>query len=208
MSDKKISIVETGTVKVMPDAAYVSVKIEGKDMEYNKAITLAYENAANLIKHITACGIENKELKTSGLNVVPRYEYVNNKSEFAGYAYSQEVQFEIPLASDKMKKFTESLADFNVMCNLSYKLMNEKDAKNAALRNAINNAKEKAELIATAAGVELGEITKIEYGDIQPDIHPRAFAATCNADRLGAISNITPSEITVSEKVVIEWKVK
>jgi uncharacterized protein YggE len=80
----------------------------------------------------------------------------------------------------------------------------------AAMVQAVDDAKRKAEILAEASGVRLGSISKITYGESQGRPGPLMEVVRMSADGSSTDSNglkLYPSEISVHQAVNIIWKI-
>jgi uncharacterized protein YggE len=72
----------------------------------------------------------------------------------------------------------------------------------AARRNAVEDARERAMTYAQAAGVQLGEIVRIDDTDART---PREFAAAAPVAR--NVQIVPPETLTLSASVTISWRI-
>lgn len=84
--------------------------------------------------------------------------------------------------------------------------------KEEVLKRAVENSKEKSEILATAAGVNLGEIQSIDYSWGEIDIRTSPVDMF-EAKRTLALEpsydiDIEPDDIDVADTVTILWEIK
>jgi uncharacterized protein YggE len=105
-----------------------------------------------------------EELKTSNLQVETWYEQENDgrmyRQVFKGYRISSRLFVEIPLDLILLAKIIENItrAGSSPEFSLVFALKNPELLLEEALRNAVLDAKKKAEILTETAGVSLGEI--------------------------------------------------
>ncbi len=110
----------------------------------------------------------DKELKVIDLSVNPKYEYgpvcyggycPQTNPKIIGYTFTNTVTVKIS-DIDKAGEVSSKLAEMGAtnVTGPNFSLKNEDDAKNQARTDAINKAKEKAEVLADQLGVNLGKI--------------------------------------------------
>lgn len=88
-------------------------------------------------------------------------------------------------------------------------------AKNQLLKNAIQDSKEKANVLAGAAGVTLGDISLIDYSWGEMEFISRPMESVfeeqilcCKSEESGAYDvDIEPDDINVSDTVTVVWKI-
>jgi uncharacterized protein YggE len=79
------------------------------------------------------------------------------------------------------------------------------EASNEALRKAMENARSKAEVIATSAGKKLGDVQSVEYGSGRPQ--PVAYREmSFDMQSTGQLSQFEQT-ITISENVSVKFEI-
>ena len=98
---------------------------------------------------------------------------------------------------------------------ISYTVKDPEAAKNELLGKAVNDAKEKAKVLADAAEVALKEIQRIDYswGDMDFEVRPmngmvmdRMMLKTSGAGSFAM--DIEPDDIEVSDTVTVVWEIE
>jgi hypothetical protein len=72
----------------------------------------------------------------------------------------------------------------------------------AARKNAVDDARDRAMTYAEAAGVQLGEILRIDDTDSRG---PRAFAVS--APVMGGVQVVPPETLALSASVTMTWRI-
>ena len=97
------------------------------------------------------------------------------------------------------------------MFDITYSIKNKEAAKNKLLEGAVGDSKEKAKIIANAAGISLGEIVEVDYswGEIQFLRSPVNVlkAASCYDEEESYPMDINPEDITVEDTVTVVWSI-
>jgi uncharacterized protein len=180
-----ITVTGTGDVRSTPDRAGLSFGVHADGSTAAEALAATSAELRRLIAALKEAGVAAKDLKTDHLGVYPRYD---DGKEANGYAADASVT-----VSNQGLERASRLSDVAVAAgadtvsgpSLS---VGERDAQyRRALERAFADARAKAEALAAAAGVSLGDVTAIVEGG-QPD---RPVWAT--ADRL-ALESKTPIE--------------
>ena len=96
--------------------------------------------------------------------------------------------------------------------SICYTVSNPGDVRNELLRKAVKDSKVKAEILAESAGVNLGEIKRIDYswGELQIVSHPiDKFMAKpmLLESRASYDIDIEADDIDVDDTVTIEWEI-
>ncbi|MDP3836822.1 MAG: SIMPL domain-containing protein [bacterium] len=214
-NEDRFSVSGSGVVYAKADIANITV---GLKTEAKKTAAEATADSTtkmnNIIKSLTDLGIEEKDIKTADYSLRPVYNWFEGRGQvLMGYEISQNVSIKVrDLAKigDVIAKTTEQGA--NQIDNVNFTIDDEFALKNQARELAIEKAKEKAELIAAQAGLELGKVKSVYESYDAPMPQPmyanaRLEMAADQAMKLEAPSIQTgQNEIRVEVTLVYEVK--
>lgn len=157
-----ITVTGTGDARATPDRANLSFGVQTDGA--TAASALAENSAATrrLIDALKDAGVDAKHLKTEHLDVSPRHE---DGRDDRGYSAQSMVS-----VSNQPLDRAARLADLGVRAGAdsvsgpSLSLADPEAQYRRALERAFEDARAKAEVLAAAAGVALGEVTAIVEG--------------------------------------------
>jgi uncharacterized protein YggE len=161
------SIVESGvitsgdaTVSKKPDIAFLSVGVESQQSTASAAQSDLATKAGKLIARAKALGIADKDTNTSGFWVGPYYS--SGGQTIAGYRASEQLQLKWH-AVDSVGTALDALVHEGGATNVtvSFGLADPKAAKAEARTLAIVDAHSRAQAMAAAAGVKLGQVVRV-----------------------------------------------
>ena len=160
-NEDRFSVVGSGTVYAKADIANIAVGLTtGVKKTAAEATKESTEKMNKIIQSLNDLGIEEKDIKTENYSLQPIYNWVENKGQvLQGYQITQNVNVKVrdlEKIGDVISKTTEQGA--NQIGNISFTIDDEYELKNQARELAISKAKEKAQLIASQAGMKLGEV--------------------------------------------------
>ena len=153
------------TVSKKPDVGFLSVGVESLKPTASAAQSDLASKAAKLIAKAKSIGIADKDINTSGYSVNPNY---TSNSTIDGYRASEQISLKwhnvdtVGAALDAMVQQGGATS-----VNVGFGLANPKVAQAEARALAIGDAKSKAQAMADAAGVKLGQVmrvTDLSYG--------------------------------------------
>ena len=161
-----VSVNGTGKVTYVPNLLYVTVGVSSDGKTANEAWQKNAETVKKLFEVLKTFGIDAKDMKTTGLNITPRY--VNHKDqepELVGYTATYDLSVTVR-KFDEAGRVLDALVEngANRHMNIAFghsdieKLMDEARTKAAA------DARKKAELYVTASGASLGQVLSISEG--------------------------------------------
>jgi uncharacterized protein YggE len=166
LASANVSVGGTGKVTYVPDLLYVSVGVSNDGKTANEAWQKNAEAVKKLFEVLKSFGIDPKDMKTTGLNITPRYvHHKDQEPELVGYTATYDL-------SVTVRKFNEAGRVLDALVenganrhmNIAFghsdieKLMDEARTKAAA------DARKKADLYVTASGASLGQVLSISEG--------------------------------------------
>jgi len=165
----------TGKVSITPDIGRVTVGIQEsgttvKDAQ-NKMNTVI--NAVS--EAIKKLGIDKKDIKTTNYSVNPDYDYTDRKQRIVGYNASTNLEI-IVREMDKANSVidTATANGANTVGGLSFDVEDKTKAQNEARKEAVADAKKKAEEASKVAGFNLGKMLNYQES-FNGDITPRPY---------------------------------
>ena len=185
-----ITVSGTGEIYAKPDLALTTFSVITEKETVKEAIEENTQNMNAIIDFIKSRGIEDKDLKTIGFNIYPRYEW-HDKTEIlpepqgervlVGYEVRQALQVKIR----DMAKIGEIIegataAGANQIGDLRFTIDKEDEFKTRARKQAIDKAKVKAEEITSQLGVDLVRIINFNESTMVPRyyaLEEKAFGA-------------------------------
>lgn len=209
-----ISLQGKGEISVAPDMAVVTTRVVTVGASAPEALQANTAAIAKVIADIKAAGIEAKDVQTSGFSIYPRYEdrKILNQLQSAepkiiGYEVSNGVTVCVR-ALDKLGPILDTVvaSGANSVDGLSFAVSNTNEKLDEARKEAVADARRKADLYATAAGVKLGRILSISEDGV---VTPRPYAV--RSEKMMTMSAapvpVEAGEETLSATVNIVWEI-
>lgn len=201
----------TGKVSVVPDIAKISVGIEDSGGTLEAVQTSANQKSKTLVDALKKLGIDEKDIKTTNYSVFPEYDYQGRTPRITGYRVS--ISYEVKVKNfDKVNDVLVGVtgAGANVVGNVSFEV--NEDTKNEKLGEArveaVAEAKQKAQSLASAAGVSLGKILNISESQGSPVPIALREAGIGGAPADIAVPEITPGETDFEVTVLISFEIR
>lgn len=158
-----ISVNGTGAVAVKPDVVRMSIGVQEKAATVTEAQKKTAEKSKTLTEALKKAGIKEEDIKTEGYNIFPEYRYENNQPPvLTGYAVSNQLSIvirEVEKAGDIIDAATTAGA--NQLSGISFSLEDNAKALEQARLAAMDDARKKAEQLATGGKVQVGSVVKI-----------------------------------------------
>lgn len=198
-----------GFVMAKPDMAEISVGVLSQGRSAGEALAENTKRMNQLFAIIKGLGIEDKDIQTSNFSVTPRYAAPDpsapgRQMTIAGYDASNDLSVRIRDLSklgDALDRFVTA-AGANNLRGISFDFANPDPLLDEARKNAVAEARRKAELYAQAAEVKLGPVRSIgESGGYYPKA---AYAGRAMAMEASAVPT-APGETRVSANVTLTF---
>jgi len=169
--DQTITAVGSGTVTAPPDTAELRLELVTQAASAAAARTDNKTVTERLIRRLEELGIPKKDVKTYPAAAVPQYlQQLSDvqEREVVGYRLTTALRVKVR-ALDGLDKVLDDLAAQGPNLVLDVRLLvdNQKAPYDEACRKAMADARRKAEAMAREAGVDLGDVLKVE--EQQPD---------------------------------------
>jgi uncharacterized protein YggE len=163
-TERFVSVSATGSVVAVPDTAYITAGVLTEADTARDALSRNNVATAKLIDGLKAAGISPRDIQTSQLNVSPRYTQPRDgrPGTVSGYTVSNQVRITVR----DVKRLGEILDQAitlgaNQMHGIAFEVSSAESLKDDARKAAMQNARRRAELYATAAGAQLGQVLRI-----------------------------------------------
>lgn len=217
--DRTIRVTGKGEIFVKPDIIRLNIKAVGTYREYSLSLRKSAEHTKLLRETISKAGFDPQNLKTDYFDINTYYEdytdqHGEHRSRFIGYKYVHRLYIQLPNDNEQLGKVLYQFANNAVNVNLSiiYTVKDANAVKNELLGKAIEDSKIKAEVLAKAAGVFLGEIKEIDYSWGEFEIYSQPVHGIKLGKKMTPAEeynfDIVPGDIDVQDTVTIIWEIK
>ena len=183
--ERSMSVNGIGRVTIVPDIATINIGVRSESEIVTDALDGNTAQANAIARVLKELGIEEKDIQTSNFNIYPseRYDPMTGQVEGRFFVVENTVNVTVRDLSSLGEVLNAVVeAGANSIYGISFNVDDRSAAIAEARELAIAEAKAKAEVIAEAAGVQLGEIINISvYEGSMPtpyyDAKGGAFAA-------------------------------
>lgn len=201
-----ITVTGEGSVEAAPDIATVQIGVTTVGATAAEALSANSTAMEAVMARLTAAGVAARDLQTSGLSVSPNWtgydSSVSGGPTISGYTASNMLTLRLRALEGLGAVLDASVSDgANTLNGLTFGLADPRPAMDAARKEAVADAKAKAELLAVAAGATLGPIMSITEGgtvyEPQPMYRTAAEAAPVP---------VAAGEVGYAASVTIVWQ--
>lgn len=213
-----ISVQGEGEVFAVPDTAMFSFSVikEGETAEVVQQS--ATEVANGVIAYLKDNGVEEKDIKTTGYNVYPRYEWEKivcvtypcpqGERKLVGFEINQSIQVKVR-DTKRAGEFLSGVGEFGVsnISGLSFTIDDEDDLKREARQAAVADAKEKAEALTSDLGVRLIRVVSFNEYNV-PYYAARAESFYGVGGDASSVPEIPVGENRITSTVNITYEIR
>lgn len=209
-----ITVVGQSKIEASPDQVRINLSINQQSASYDEAVAMLNQRTQKLVQVFLKQDFEEEDIKTTGFNSQPYYEYQNGKRQHKGYSASQNLEVLFVYDQERLGAIVKALskADVEPNMNISFLLSDEKTAslKQQLLEKAMADAKATAAVLAGTQGKSLDGFAEIRYGVSQNAPQPmyRAEAMMMKAEADADFGGFEAKSIPLIEEVTVIWKVK
>ncbi len=210
---RTIRVEGLGEVKVAPDEGFIDLSVETLAPTAKAA---SEENARKMDKVIAAlvqAGIPRKEIETRNFAVFPEYEPQPRPEaapKLKGYRVSNQVEVHVRELSRLGALLDTALgAGANRVDSVRFGLSRPEVVQGDALRNAVERARQSAQVLASSLGVKLGAVLDAStVSEPQPPMPMVAHFEMARAGAADVTTPIQPQEQTVTARVTLVYAIE
>ncbi len=205
-----ITVAGEGKATGKPDVAMVTLGVSRLADSVDAARNGAAASLDAMIKSMTDNGIAKDDIQTVQFNISPEYDYSNGKQKLTGFRVTNVVSAKIRDIGKTTKVVDDAVTaggnDVQVQ-NISFTIDDPEDLKKQAREAAVADAKAKAQTLASATGVAVGEPISISESSA---VSPIPYAAELRgvAGDTAPATPIEPGTQDVTVNVTITWSIK
>lgn len=210
-----LSISGTGNVTAEPDIAYISSGVLSEAKTAKDALADNNKKMQAIFEVLAKTGIERKHIQTSNFSVQPRYNHYRPKAgetqkppKIVGYSVSNTVTVKVIDLSKLGQTITEVVKfGSNQLGDIRFDLSNKQELLDEARKAAVLDAKRKAEIYTSAAGVRIGRL--VSLNEASRSI-PRAkqYSLARASLKQAAPTPVSGGEQQLSFTISITWEIE
>jgi len=209
---RTVTVDGEGKVTVKPDIALVNLAVVSQGGTVKQVTLDGNKKMTDVIKAVTALGVEAKDVVTSEYNLYPNYVYPENQQpQIKGYNLTQGITVKVR----KLDVVDEVLdagikAGANQVGQLVFDIDDDSPIKKEARDIAFKKARAKAEEMASAAGVKIGRVITFTEGASAPVVSPmyRTMNLAAGAESSVPAPSIEPGSKEINVTVSVTYEIE
>ena len=194
-----VTLNATAEKQLSPDMAYVNFTIETKGSNSREAVQLAANKAAAVKRNLLGLAFTSDMLEQVHYSVNPVF---NEKGKTVAYITHNALKIKVEDLS-KLGSVIDNLADSGIdrLDNIDFSVKNKEYYQQQLLRDAVVNARTKAQIIAEAGNRSLGRLLSVKLNSYTPMMRFNNSMAMAKMASVDEATVIEPKSITIRAEV-------
>ena len=207
LAESTLTVNGRGAVLVDADRVTINVGVRELAEDVKSAQSAVNAKLEAVIAALTGMGIELKDIHTDAISIYPEYDYgsFDGSERVVGYsAYNMISATTADTANAGAYIDAAFEAGANQLNGVEFFASDTTEAQHQALTLAVQNAAEKARVLAEAAGQRLGAVLAVSESDDYYDA-PVAFARASGVEDAG--TQVYANQLSVSASVSVQYEI-
>lgn len=214
-NERLLTVSGKGLVHGAPDLALITLGVVSEAETAREALTANSQSMQRILDELKTGGMEARDLQTSGFSVEPVYSQASPdqsspepfRPEIVGYRVRNNLTLRIRDLT-RVGALLDQVVTLgaNSISGPSFTVDDPTPLEDEAREAAVEDALRKGKLYATAAGIALGPVFRIEEGYVQPP-QPMAPGAMMRLEAAASDVPIEGGELTFEVQVTVSWKI-
>lgn len=218
MSNSKISLQGKGAIHVVPDVTRLTICIDYRGADYNAAYNRGKENSEWIRKILEYNKKPGSLAKSIFFDVSEHTRSILDDDGdvvdvvVEGYDLRQRIKIDLPIDNVLVNNIVRGVGKFipNAEVQIGFTVQDPRPDELKMLKRAVSDAKEKAAIMAEAAGAKLGKVLEINYNFSHIETYSQARNIHSNAEAQASTSDaldITPDDMVISDRVEVVFEI-
>jgi uncharacterized protein YggE len=195
-----------GSVKRAPDRAWVQVTVESRARNPRDAQKLNTDAMSAVLQKLRGAGLPQDAIQTRAYELQPEYDFAGGRQTLRGYLARNSLELRI----DELSRVGEVLdvavtSGATSVGNVRFDLKDRAGVEREALRLAVDDARKRADAVASGAGMKVERVVRIEEHrmDAVPPPRPVVMAMRAEAGQVAGEPPIEAGELEVRVAVTL-----
>ncbi len=207
-----VTVNGSATVTSAPDEAVLVLTVENDASTATAAMDATSTQSNELLAKLKSVGIEDSAIQTSSVTLYPirTYEPNTGKETLTGYRAQNSVKVTLKDAATVAQVLAASVeTGVTLISGPDWRLRDDSQAVNEALKQAVAHARAKAESLAAAGGVSIGDVITMTEGSVQIPVPIYGMASGASADSAKSVEPaVSAGTLDVTATVTITYGLK
>ena len=193
-----------GSASIAPDQAVVTVGVVSRARSASQAQAENAQKSIAITQALKQLGVAGSDIKSQNFSFQPDYRTDDRSHTINGYTASHYLQINVRDIAKAGKIVDTALqSGANEVHSLRFSVSNQSSVRKEALGNAINDARNKADIIAQGLGCRIIGIKSVS--ESTGSIESRSYNMNMLAAAKAADTSFEPGMLTLDANVHIEY---
>lgn len=209
MEKRTVTVKGSATVSVDPDMVVLSFEISAKERDYAECVDEANRRLNALRDDVQSVGIAREHLKTRFFDIAADYEKIKEHEVFKGYEASHRLALRLPMDKEKLNQVLNKITkgESRTHFYIGFDVSDKQAFQMEALIQAVQDARTKAEVLAQAAGADLGQLISIEHGWAEVRIRSSRHAFLAEP-AVQYDLDVQPDQVKIEDSATLVWAIE
>lgn len=200
-----VTTVGEATVEAVPDRAWITITAESRAGNPKEAQQKNADAMRPVLDKLKAAGIPAEAIRTIGYDLQQEFDYVNNRRVSRGYVARNSVDVRVD-AIDRVGELLEMAVGSGATSvgGIRFDLKDRAKLEREALRQAVADARGRADAAAAGAGMKIDRVLKIDAQPFSmPVPMPRLAMVKEQASAADAAPPISAGQVEIRAQVTL-----
>ncbi len=208
MQARTITVTGSGTTNGAPDTVYIGLGVDRVDSNIDSAVNGARETLRAIVAAVRETGVDDRDIQTAYYNVFPedRYDNAGQPTGDRQFRVSLGINVTVRNVDNATPVISAALnAGATSVQNLNFGIADARPLESQARIAAVADARARAEELAAAFGVTLGDVISVSEGfggGVIPIADGRMNSAA------GGNNQIVPGQLSVTTNVQVIFAIE
>jgi uncharacterized protein len=173
-----LSVTGSANAQVKTDKMLLTLGVQTTNKTANTALVTNSVTMNDILNALKAAGVKGNETSTSSFGISPNYNYsqsskTDNIGKITGFTVSNSIQIQSTNIGNVSKWIDTAIAaGANTVNSVDFTLSNKRsdEIKNSLIKQAIDNARTKADIAASALGLKIVGVKLVNLDQLE--LHP------------------------------------
>ena len=210
--DNVVSVTGTAEIKAEPELLAIYVSIETLENSAQLSKDKNAQISDNVITALVKLGLDRKEIQTQDFNIYEEFDWSSNKRNSIGW----KARNTLVIKTENFEKAGEivdaAIDNGGLVQNINFEITKEtqNEIQAQALKEAAEDAQNKAEALAQGSGGKLGKLVSLNSQDAGYYPYPvYSYAEGMGVkDARQAATDISPKDLVITASVQATYKIR
>lgn len=209
-SANTITVTGKATESSAPDEAVLTLTVESDGIDPGASLNANAASVQKVLDRLKSEGVAAEDIETTNVSVYPirTYNPDTGQETLTGYRAQNSVTVTLADAEQVGKVLSAAVeAGANIVSGPVWRLSEDTAAVTAALKKAVANARTKAQALAEAQGVKVGDVVTMNESNVDLPVYPIYASYAADSARAGGVMEtpISAASLDVTATVTITY---